>query len=164
MGGPPEGPSRLLLVRHADAGVRGTWPGDDLERRLSGLGEAQAERLATTLPGLLDGGVTSIASSRAERCRATVAPLARSLGLGVVHTPLLLEGAEPAETLEWLEAPGAPAVSSSHGDVIGGVVELLADRGVVAGPCAWPKGGTWVLDREGDRVVAAHLVPPPAVG
>lgn len=152
----------VLLVRHAEAGVRGTWPGDDLDRELSTLGHAQARRLATTLPEL-GGRVAAIASSRAVRCTTTVQPLADAHGVEVVVEPLLLEGSDPAEVLAWLEGTDAPSVACSHGDVIGGVLELLADRGVAARPLRYPKAGTWVLERDADhRVRAARFESPPS--
>lgn len=154
----------VLLVRHADAGVRGTWPGDDLDRELSPLGHQQAARLAEQLPGLHDGPITGVASSRAVRCLDTVAPLATLLGLEIVQEPVLLEGADPAETLAWLTGPEAPAVACSHGDVIGGVVTLLAESGVASPSRAWPKAGTWVLTVDDGRVVGARPANPPQVG
>lgn len=155
----------VLLVRHADAGARGSWPGDDLDRELSGRGHEQASRLARTLPTLRDQPITSVASSRAVRCVGTVAPLADALGLDVVHEPLLLEGADPVETLAWLEGEDAPDVACSHGDVIGGVVTLLAEGGVAVGPrAAWPKGSAWVLERADGRITAARLEQPAMSG
>lgn len=154
----------VLLVRHADAGVRGTWPGDDLDRELSPLGTAQARLLAELLPGYHDGPIASVASSRAVRCVDTVAPLAASLGLDVAAAPVLLEGEEPAAALAWLTGPDAPSVACSHGDVIGGVVTLLQDAGAVTGRASWPKAGTWVLRVDDGRVVAATPHGPPDVG
>ncbi len=156
--------SAVLLVRHADAGVRGGWPGDDLERELSDLGREQAARLARLLPRMRAAPITAIASSRAARCVATVAPLGDELGLPVLREPVLLEGADPAAALSWLEGADAPDVACSHGDVIGGVVEILVRRGVVTPPTAWPKGGTWVLERDDGRVTAARLEQPPSLG
>ncbi|HET7357747.1 MAG TPA: NUDIX hydrolase [Nocardioidaceae bacterium] len=63
----------LLVLRHAAAGPRGTWPGDDPERPLAPMGEVQAERL---VPLLAAYGVTRLVSSSARRCWATLAPFA----------------------------------------------------------------------------------------
>ncbi len=152
--------TRRLLVRHAHAGRRGTWPGDDLERELSARGREQADGLVAVLRRLRDD-LGTVASSRAVRCVDTVAPLATDLGVEVETAPVLLEGADPAEALAWLLRPDAPDVACSHGDVIGGVVELLRDRGVAIPPMRWPKAGTWVLDVDDGAVVAARLEPPP---
>lgn len=157
--------TRLLLVRHAHAGKRGTWPGDDFDRELSALGREQAARLAARLPSLHGAAITSVASSRAVRCVDTVEPVADTLGLEVVEEPVLLEGVDPVEALAWLESEDAADVACSHGDVIGGVVTLLVDRGIVAPADArWPKASTWVLERENGRIVGADLVRAPSAG
>ncbi len=41
--------SVVLLVRHAKAGKRGDWPGDDDDRPLDAAGRAQAQRLVDLL-------------------------------------------------------------------------------------------------------------------
>lgn len=153
--------TRVLLVRHADAGVRGTWPGDDLDRELSSRGRAESRALAALLPGLLDAPVDAVASSRAVRCVDTVLPLAAALDVEVVTEPLLLEGADPSEALAWLERGDAPAIACSHGDVIGGVVTLLQQRGVAPADARWPKAATWVLERGDGRITGARLVDAP---
>ena len=156
--------SAVLLVRHAHAGVRGTWPGHDLDRPLSDEGTAQARALVDGLQQLAEGPVTTIASSRAVRCLDTVRPLATVLGVELVEEPLLLEGADPASTLAWLESDDAPTVACSHGDVIGGVLTLLQARGVAPRSARWPKAGTWVLERDDDgRVTGATFVERPTV-
>lgn len=152
--------TRRLLVRHAHAGRRGVWPGDDLERELSTRGHEQADALVAVLRRLHDD-LRTVGSSRAVRCVETVTPVATALDVDVATAPVLLEGADPAEALAWLQGPDAPDVACSHGDVIGGVVELLRDRGVAIPPMRWPKAGTWVLDVEDGAVVAARLEPPP---
>lgn len=159
------GRTTVLLVRHAAAGVRGTWPGDDLGRELSQRGRREADAIRDTLTPMLDGRAVRVSSSRAVRCVTTVGPLATSLGVEVDHEPLLLEGADPTDTLAWLEGPDAPDVACSHGDVIGGVVTLLAERGLVSGRARrWPKAGTWVLSRPDGRITDARLLAPPTVG
>lgn len=153
---------RILLVRHAHAGIRGTWPGDDLERELSDRGRAQADAIAK-LWGDID--VAVVHSSRAVRCVDTVRPLADRLGLQVHEREQLLEGATPAEALAWLEGleprRGA-AVACSHGDVIGGIMERLDARGTdLDGGLEWPKGSTWELEVADGLVVRGRLHPPP---
>jgi broad specificity phosphatase PhoE len=154
----------ILLVRHADAGARGSWPGDDLDRELSDRGHEEASRLAGALPAMRPEPITRVASSRAVRCVETVAPLADALGLAVTPEPLLLEGADPTAALAWLEGDRAPDVACSHGDVIGGIVTLLADRGVALPRAAWPKASTWVLGRTDGRITTARLEQPARSG
>lgn len=156
---------RLLLVRHTHAGVRGAWPGDDLERQLSATGRRQAAALVEHLD---TDGLVAVHSSRAVRCTASVAPLAEAHGLVVHEAPALLEGAAPAAALAWLEglgaAPDETVVACSHGDVIGGVIERLDRRGTpLEGELRWPKAGTWELHVEDGLVTRGRLVPPPEV-
>ena len=150
---------RLLLVRHALAGIRGTWPGDDLDRPLDDRGTAQARRLVEQWG---DAAVDAVHSSRAVRCTETVRPLAEHAGVDVVEAPQLLEGAAPAACLAWLEAlPGEVVVACSHGDVIGGVLSRLEERGTdLGGDVRWPKGSTWELQVEDGLVVRGHLHEP----
>lgn len=145
------------LVRHARAGVRGTWPGSDLERPLDALGRVQADGLATAL----DGVATELWTSRAARCRETLAPLATATGLPLLDAPALLEGSDPAGALTWLVGLPHGAVACSHGDVLRGVLALLADvPGERADPGVAPKGGRWQLV-VADGVVQSVVHHPP---
>lgn len=154
---------QILLVRHTHAGVRGTWPGNDLDRELSRKGRRQAEALVAQFT---DRPIVAVHSSRAVRCVASVQPLADELGLPVQEAPLLLEGTRPADALGWLEALEAGAddtvVACSHGDVIGGVLERLDARGTsLEGGLRWPKAGTWEFDVEDGLVVQGRRIAPP---
>lgn len=154
---------RILLVRHAHAGVRGSWPGNDLERELSERGVAEADALADAWT---DAGIDEVHSSRAVRCVDTVRPIADRRGLAVVEDDALLEGAAPSKTLAWLEGLGHDdrvVIACSHGDVIGGIVERLDQRGTdLGGDLQWPKGSTWELEVEDGLVVRGRLrLPPP---
>ncbi len=61
----------LLLIRHASAGDRDDWVGDDRLRPLDGRGRNQASRL----PELLrDYEIARVLSSPAVRCVQTVEP------------------------------------------------------------------------------------------
>lgn len=156
---------QILLVRHTHAGVRGTWPGNDLDRELSRKGRRQAEALVGQLA---DRSIVAVHSSRATRCLDSVGPLADKLGLAVQEAPALLEGTRPAEALGWLEALDAgddeAVVACSHGDVIGGVLERLEGRGTpLEGGLRWPKAGTWELDVEDGLVVRGRRLAPPEV-
>ena len=64
----------LLVVRHADAGVKRTWTGPDRLRPLSPSGHLQAEGLVIRLE---DYPVERILCSPTLRCYQTVEPLAR---------------------------------------------------------------------------------------
>lgn len=166
-------PRRCALVRHADARARRTWTAPDLERPLTDKGERQADVLAKAL-GALEPH--RILTSPAKRCADTLAPLALALGLGLEHEPLLGEGSPPEVALHLLlEATGEPGargagiVACSHGDVVDGIVNLLAADGVALAAEAahtpvllhTPKGGRWELEVSGGAVTSARLVGPP---
>jgi phosphohistidine phosphatase SixA len=70
----------ILLIRHARAGERDEWSGDDRRRPLDDRGRKQAGGLVDALS---DYEVTRILSSPFDRCVHTVEPLARARGLEV---------------------------------------------------------------------------------
>ena len=146
-GGAPRGAAtragRVLLIRHGEAGERKLWTGPDRERPLTEEGRAQAERLAALLDGY---PIDRLLSSGYVRCVETMAPLAARRGLATETVRWLEEGAKPAEALAALLAGGS-VVACSHGDVVGGVLFELADRGVAIGSTPrMQKGSTWVLE------------------
>jgi 8-oxo-dGTP diphosphatase len=155
--GPEAERSRVLLVRHAEAGDRRRWEGDDRERPLSDEGRRQAERLVEVLR---DQPVRCILSSPYVRCLQTVEPLAAARGLPVERTDALAEGAGAATVRRLLGEVG-DAVLCSHGDVVQELVEDL-DRHGVAVEGGLAKGSTWVLDVVGGEVVGARYLPEPA--
>jgi len=111
----------VVLLRHASAGDRQRWEGDDRLRPLDKKGRRQAEALRDIL---LARGVTRALSSPYLRCTQTIAPL----GLAVEHDERLAEGADPDDTRALLrEADGA--VASTHGDVIENVVGFAIKKG-----------------------------------
>jgi 8-oxo-dGTP diphosphatase len=68
----------LLLIRHASAGSRDEWVGDDRQRPLDERGIGQAEKLVEALADL---PIDRILTSPFERCVATVEPLGAARGL-----------------------------------------------------------------------------------
>jgi len=128
----------VILLRHASAGDRDEWDGDDLLRPLDKRGRKQAKRLRDVL---LAHDVRRVLSSPYVRCTKTVAPL----GLDIEPDERLTEGAPPQRTLELL-ASLYDAVACTHGDVI----EAVLGRDL-------PKGGAVVLD--GGREVEEIRAP-----
>jgi phosphohistidine phosphatase SixA/8-oxo-dGTP pyrophosphatase MutT (NUDIX family) len=150
------------LVRHAKAGDRRLWSGDDLSRPLSKSGRRQAKALVRVLSSRV---IERILSSPAIRCVDTVRPLAEKRGLPIEARDELLEGASLAGVLGLLdELRSTPSVLCGHGDMIPAVIEHFEARGALVGPDrGWKKGSVWVLEREAGLVVRAAYVPPPDV-
>jgi phosphohistidine phosphatase SixA len=150
----------LFVVRHAIAEDRQTWHGSDDDRPLIDQGEGQADRLAARLSSEDIGGVVS---SRSLRCRQTVEPLSRRLSLRLEDAPLLYEGTAPDVALRYLLDLRQPTVvGCTHGDVIGGIVSLLARQRLIPQDGAkYKKGSTWVLTVEAGQVRTARYLPPP---
>lgn len=153
---------RLYLVRHAVAGSRSRWDGDDRDRPLTEKGERQAEAIADWLAPFEPD---RILSSPYLRCVDTVRPLASRLGREVEQSHALAEGADTGFALGLVnDLAGSVAVLSSHGDVIPDVLDHLAGRGMeLESPFEVKKGSTWVVDVEAAVPVRARYVPPPAV-
>ena len=125
----------VLLVRHARAGHRESFDGDDALRPLDAKGRRQAQALVAELAPFGPGAVHS---APAERCRATVAPLARSLGRSVEIEPLLAEESyrdDPAAArrrlVELAEAERIPSTASASARPADG---LSTDRIAVPTP------------------------------
>lgn len=150
---------QIYLIRHAHAGERRTWKGDDRLRPLSDKGLVQARHLAKVLR---DQKVGAVLSSPATRCVQTLEPLAARLGQGVDERRELREGADPGKVIRLMEelASSNPAMCG-HGDVIPQVVQLLERRGMqVDGPVGNNKASWWVLEHDGDCFTRAHWNPP----
>ncbi len=148
---------RLLLARHAIAGVRGQFGPEDLARPLSERGRRQADALAGQL-GCFD--VNLILSSRAVRCLETVAPLAEARGLIPEVAGGLWEEATSAEINAVIDdRPAGTSLFCSHRPIVGAVLRrFLGDRGSLL-PLA--KGSTWVFDFEESRLAGANYLAPP---
>ena len=138
----------VYLVRHARAGKRGDWEGDDSLRPLDERGRLQAERLVEQLA---DREFGRILSSRYVRCVQSVEPLAAARGLAVEEDEALAEGAGAAAALSALRAVGEPVVACVHGDLC---AELLGEK--------TPKGSTTILELADDSVTVLGRLEPPA--
>jgi len=158
--GTPAFASALYVVRHAKAGVREAWPGPDQERPLTRRGRKQALRLIDRFRGL---DIQRILSSPYLRCIQTVEPLAQARGLPVEVATELREGASPDELLRGLATFGdRSTVVCGHGTEIRSMIDRLEAGGAtIEGASGIGKGSVWVLDREGERIVAAHYLPAP---
>lgn len=154
--------SVVYLVRHAKAGERRVWEGDDVDRPLSKTGRKQARAVAERLA---DKRVGHLYSSEYARCVQTLEPLAEKLGVDVCIDPRLTEG-EPFEPLlELIADVDDGAVLCSHGDLIPEVIKALERRGMEAQSAPdWRKASIWVLKRNGQQITKGKVWPPPNLG
>lgn len=138
----------LLLVRHARAGRRSAYKGDDRARPLSPRGSAQAEAL---VPLLKEYRPQRILSSPYVRCCETVRPLAVALALPVESVDELAEGHGPEALRLMRLMAGESAVLCTHGDVTLAILDALAGK---CSPSAQrslrlQKGEVWVIQSTG---------------
>jgi 8-oxo-dGTP diphosphatase len=137
----------VLLIRHASAGDRDDWSGDDRRRPLDERGLAQAAGLAELLDPF---AVTRVVSSPADRCVQTVEPLARERGLPVeVREELAEENQETVGAVLVRALAGEDAAVSCHG----GLSDVLVGEGQ-------KKGEAIVLEREDDRLLVKQRLRP----
>jgi phosphohistidine phosphatase SixA len=137
----------LLLVRHAAAGKRSEWNGNDRLRPLDKRGRRQARGLVDVLA---PWRIERVLTSPYARCVQTIEPLAARLRLAIEEREELAEGVDRTTALALVdEVDGTLAVLCTHGDV---VLELVGE--------GLAKGATAVLERDGE-LRRALLVPPP---
>ena len=151
--------ARLVVIRHAEAGNRKEWPGEDRSRPLTGEGLRQAEGLVELL-SVLD--ITEIRSSPYVRCRQTVEPLAAERSLPILDDPDLAEGGSLDQLLDRAALTGDGCwAACTHGDVLHDVLRHLPESGAVREEPGHAKGSTWVLEVERSGITAARYLPPP---
>jgi len=149
----------VYVVRHARAGSRGRWKGDDALRPLSKVGKAQASGIAKLLAS---EPIDLIISSPYTRCVGTVQPVAEKLGVEVETSDALAEGARLSQALRLFEkVQDREAVLCTHGDVMQDLLDHFGRHGVKLRDHRMEKGSIWVFDVEGDVVRRARYVPPP---
>jgi 8-oxo-dGTP diphosphatase len=125
----------VLLLRHARAGERAAWTGDDTLRPLDDRGLRQA----LALRDLAQRAIGRIVSSPYRRCVETVEPLAEALGVPIELDDRLAEGASPQLALALLaELDGG--LACTHGDVIEAVLGYGLRKGAVAVTDVGPDG------------------------
>ena len=150
----------IYLVRHAKAGERRVWPGDDVARPLSRQGWRQAHAVSERLAGK---GVSAIHSSPYVRCVQTVEPLAELIGTDITIDDRLAEDSPFEPVLDLLALVDRGAVLCSHGDVIPATIAALVRRGMeMQSSVDWRKATVWVLRRKGDRITKGKVWAPPS--
>lgn len=147
--------SVVVLVRHAKAGKRSEWKGDDAKRPLDTAGRAQARRLGRFL---VPFAADRVVSARPLRCVQTVQPLADQLDLNVTideafddetfeRRPEVAEAALVA-----LAKPRRVTIVASQGSAIPGLVDAVVP-GLASSSAR--KGAAWVLAFADGTVVSA---------
>ncbi len=173
----------IHLVRHAHAGNRSAWVGDDAVRPLSDKGRAQSDAIAEAISEAIadalahdpadrapaDRGKGSIElwSSPFVRCIQTLEPLGARLDLKVRSVDELAEGVGGAASLDALLTAAdraAVVVACSHGDVIPAIVATALDRGATLDGDREPRKAARYVVRVTDGAIT-HLahVPRPEV-
>jgi 8-oxo-dGTP diphosphatase len=172
----PQVTAVVLLVRHAHAGSRDSWPGPDHARPLSRQGIADAGRLAALLELFAP---TRLVSASPDRCRQSVAPLATAQRPPVEVDQVFDErSSDPdagAARIRELARDGGVTVVCTQGGVLSPVLSRLAsDRppptaGAGTGPVrgrgdpggagrrldwATDKGDGWLLSFAGPHLLA----------
>ncbi len=150
----------LYLVRHASAGDRRAWQGDDSVRPLDSKGLAQAAAIAELLCA---APVRRVLSSPSVRCIQTIEPLAAALGLDIGIAVELDEGADGWRTEALLDCVcGLPgdSVLCSHGDVIPEVLWRFAHQGIDVTPRRCKKASIWELHVVDGAVTHGVYRPP----
>jgi phosphohistidine phosphatase SixA/ADP-ribose pyrophosphatase YjhB (NUDIX family) len=157
----PPGTLTIMLIRHAKAGKRADYRGDDQTRPLDKIGRRHARDAAPVLAAF---GPRRVVSADLVRCRQTVQPVAELLCLQVQVAPEFSDESyhlHPERTQQVLyqlaEQPDTSAICS-QGEAIPG---LLADLNAPAMPYPARKGSLWVLSLLGRRVVTADYYPHP---
>lgn len=149
-----------LVVRHASAGRATSRGPEDDDRPLDERGKALSDRLASVVACFEP---RRLLSAPVLRCRQTLEPTSRALGLEIEAEPALGERAWALDPLCALETivdrlerePGS--VLSSQGPVVPELLAGLVRRHAPAHPAepfpedaTTPKGGWWVLGHGGE--------------
>jgi 8-oxo-(d)GTP phosphatase len=162
----------LILVRHASAGYRSNWAGDDQLRPLDAEGEADATLLADLLACFAPRAL--VISSPALRCTESLRPYAAAFGGSVEANAVLALPDRPADfpssrtdradTLRHLfhdlVAAGQPAVVCLHRENL--PMALAAACSVLGAPppaepdLPLPKGAFWVLHTADGKLAAVE--------
>ncbi|AZG43494.1 NUDIX hydrolase [Gordonia insulae] len=156
----------LLLVRHAHAGRRSRYKGDDRLRPLDRLGRQQARELA----GLLEiFGAERLHAADRVRCEQTLAPLADKLAVRIVAETSLAEEEyrfDPTVAHQRIQeiASDTSAIHAvcSQGKVIPPLMQWWAQHDDLTLPAKRNrKGSVWVVSTMNGRLVAADHIDSP---
>ena len=161
----PADTQTVMIVRHATAGSKARYKGDDRQRPLDKHGRAQAESLVGLL---LSFGAGELFAAARVRCAQTLDPLSEELGVTISNEPELTEEAyadnRKAARHRILEiaASSVNPVICTQGRVIPDFIAWWCERdGVRPDSSRNRKGGTWVMSLADGRLIAAdHFGSP----
>jgi 8-oxo-(d)GTP phosphatase len=167
----PRGTAPFILVRHASAGRKSDWDGDDAARPLDDQGMHEARSLAGLLRCF---GASRVMSAPAERCVATVRPYATVVGADVQveaafdvagrkgqgSHPAGISAAEKAATE--LAASTEPVIICAHRENIPVLLTAACAALGASAPAATGlrKGEFLVLHRAGGKLAAVERYHP----
>jgi phosphohistidine phosphatase SixA len=153
----------LSVIRHAEAGDRERFAGDDSLRPLSRQGRKQANALAKRLAKTsLD-----LITSPYLRCVETLSPISSRLRRAMMLASWLVEGEPADEALyQLIELTGelGGLVACTHQDVMVGMFDVAVAAG--AAPSSQPifdKAATAEFTIVSGKVVAVSFVAPPKI-
>lgn len=150
---------RIYLIRHATAGRRKDWKGDDVKRPLSNLGWEQAQEIGTFLA---DTQVSRLLTSSYTRCRQTLEPASKLLNVTIENHRALFEGAGTKQLEKLLGKIGnTPAALCTHGDIVPALLERLRAGGTtLEHELQSAKGSIWAIDVvDGSFPTARYIAP-----
>jgi 8-oxo-dGTP pyrophosphatase MutT (NUDIX family)/phosphohistidine phosphatase SixA len=146
---PPESVP-LIVVRHASAGAKKDWRGEDLDRPLDSRGAEDALALAGLL-SVFAPGPARVISSPALRCADTVRPYATLAAAGVEVSDALSDTGRAeslAPVIRQVLASDTPTVLCVHRENVPVVVSqaCVALGAELPGDMTLAKAGFWVLN------------------
>jgi 8-oxo-dGTP pyrophosphatase MutT (NUDIX family)/phosphohistidine phosphatase SixA len=151
------------LVRHAHAGKRSEYDGNDALRPIDEQGRAEAETLGVVVSFVAP---QRLFAATPLRCKQTLEPLAARLRLPIVADSAFAEPADADEVPARAKAgaarltelrDGPRAAVCSQGKVIPSLLALL-DGAEDPEPYKTPKGTGWILTWTGDRLLALSRI------
>jgi 8-oxo-dGTP diphosphatase len=149
----------VVLLRHAKAGRRSEFRGDDRLRPLDKIGRKQARDAAPVLAAF---GPNELLAADRTRCEQTLAPLSSLLELTVRSAPAMSacldDPATAVAEIRRLARAWNTLVICSQGKAIPAILELMR-----APASSFPtrKGSAWALSLDRDKVVAANYYARP---
>ena len=153
----------VVVLRHAHAGDRSAWSGDDACRPLSPFGVSQSLALVDALgPWLSD--IERVVTSPTARCRHTVAAIAADRRLPVADVDWLRVGADRLDIARGISAAGS-ALLCTHGECLRSVLGALGARSLAIVDTAplLDKAAAWCLRFDGDDLIETTLVAAPVI-